>query len=229
MAQKRDEIDWSEKMIVSQLGFSVIGVILSAFSLSSIVPETVQNLSVATNIEMMKDFEIVRSVVRDQKLDKAERGVRILSVLRAIRENYVRQLVSEQIPNNRQRIEELINGKISEVTESKKHRKIMSGSTQSSMDSSMMDESQLVNRLEDDMISEIGPALEKLDSAEKERQTNPVDESLMFEQSEMGEPDAHNLHQTMSLSPNREQMGAPRPVRSKHQAYLDRSMASSAQ
>jgi len=55
-----------------------------------VVPETIQNLSMATNIEMMKDFEIVRSVVRDQKLDKAERGLRILAVMRAIRENYVR-------------------------------------------------------------------------------------------------------------------------------------------
>ena len=116
---------------------------------------------------------------------------------------------------------------ISEVTESKKHRNIMSGSTQSSLDSSMLDESQLVNRLEDDMISEIGPATEKLDTAEKQQHSNPVDESLMFEQSEMGEGE-NKLHQTMSLSPSPEKMCAPRPVRSKHQAYLDRSMASSA-
>ena len=61
-------------------------------------------MCVATHIEMMKDFEIVRGVVRDQKLDKAERGVRILRVFRMIRRDMVRSVVNESIPVKRERI-----------------------------------------------------------------------------------------------------------------------------
>jgi len=77
-----------------------------------------------------------------------------------------------------------------------------------------MDESQLVNRLEDDAISEIGPALEKFDTAggHQQKENNNADESILFDKSEIGEQD-HNTNQTLSLSPNREDMCAPRPAR----------------
>lgn len=73
----------------------------------------------STHIEMMKDYEIIKDVIRDQKLNKAERGLRILAAFRLIRRDQVRNILSESIPIKKERIQELLDRKITEVTEMK--------------------------------------------------------------------------------------------------------------
>jgi hypothetical protein len=84
-----------------------------------LVPKSLQDMCTNTHIEMMKDLDIVNDVIKDQKLDKAERGLRILSAFRLIRRDQVRNILSESIPVKKERIQELLDRKISEVTEMK--------------------------------------------------------------------------------------------------------------
>jgi hypothetical protein len=61
---------------------AVFGLLLGFNMLFFMVPKVLQDLCINTHIEMMKDHDIIKDVIRDQKLDKAERGLRILASFR---------------------------------------------------------------------------------------------------------------------------------------------------
>lgn len=73
---------------------------MSLVSVVKFIPTALQILSVTSHIEMMKDPNIIKEVVKDQKLAKAERGLRILAAFRYVRRDHVRAILSENVPTN---------------------------------------------------------------------------------------------------------------------------------
>ena len=73
---------------------------MSLVSVVKFIPTALQILSVTSHIEMMKDSNIIKEVVKDQKLAKAERGLRILAAFRYVRRDHVRAILSENVPTN---------------------------------------------------------------------------------------------------------------------------------
>jgi hypothetical protein len=92
---------------------------------------------------MMKNTNIIKEVVKDQKLAKAERGLKILAAFRYVRRDHVKAILSENIPTSSGQIQHMLDKKINDVTS----ERLREMSTR--MTDSLMDESQMVNRMED--------------------------------------------------------------------------------
>ena len=155
----------------------MLGLICGIAALTRMIPLSLNTLCIATHIEMMKDGELVNSVVKDQKIAKAERGLRILAAFRMLRSSMVRQILSESIPVKRDRVENLVDRKIDEVTESLRLRDMSTQGT-------FLDESALVNRLEDDeaLVSSATDAdIPKLTGASEQSMMLDNGESINFE------------------------------------------------
>jgi len=85
---------------VIQAILSSIGLLVGLVSVVKFIPNALQILSVTTHIEMMKEANIIKEVVKDQKLGKAERGLRILAAFRYVRRDHVKAILSENIPTS---------------------------------------------------------------------------------------------------------------------------------